>query len=225
MKKLSTSYSNVEKIEKIFLIFYWISISISLVISIYIGDIANIGMNFFVFFLTILPKLLQKKFKFNLISEITLMYLLFTYAAIFLGTMHGAYGMFGWWDTMLHTLSGVFIGYIGFLVIIFFNDSKKIPLNMSPLFIALFAFTFAITAGAIWEIYEFSVDTLFGMNTQHSIDTGVLDTMKDIITDTAGALFASISGYLALKENRKNLIYRLIVKFMDKNSKNKSIDM
>lgn len=36
-----------------------------------------------------------------------------------------------------------------------------IPVSMSPAFVALFTFCFALTLDVLWEIYEFTVDALF----------------------------------------------------------------
>ena len=70
-------------------------------------------------------------------------------------------------------------------------------MNLSPVFIAVFAFCFALALGAVWEIYEFTMDSVFGTNMQkYMLDNGTAligqaalqDTMKDIIVDAIGAL-------------------------------------
>ena len=76
---------------------------------------------------------------------------------------------------------------------------------------ALFAFCFAVAIGAIWEIYEFSLDHLFELNMQkyrHSNGeefvghSAVTDTMTDIIIDTAGAFLATAVGYFSIKRKQ-----------------------
>ena len=37
-------------------------------------------------------------------------------------------------------------------------------MQLSPGFVAFFAFCFALACGAVWEIYEFVVDGMLGMN-------------------------------------------------------------
>lgn len=63
---------------------------------------------------------------------------------------------------------------------------------MKPGFVALFTFMFAVGLGAIWEIFEFAMDSFFGMNMQKS---GLVDTMWDLIVDSVGALVISVLGY------------------------------
>ena len=75
-----------------------------------------------------------------------------------------------------------------------------------------------MTMGMLWEIYEFSVDYFFGTNMQKfALEGGVpkvgqealMDTMKDIIVDTVGALVMSVLGYLSLK-NKTGFVDKLI---------------
>ncbi|NIQ16387.1 MAG: hypothetical protein GTO02_18945, partial [Candidatus Dadabacteria bacterium] len=68
----------------------------------------------------------------------------------------------------------------------------------TPGFMALFAFVFALAFGVIWEMFEFSMDQLFGLSMQKPMfndPSGLTDTMWDLIVDTLGALIISILGY------------------------------
>lgn len=47
--------------------------------------------------------------------------------------------------------------------------------------------------GGIWEIFEFAMDQVFGMNMQKS---GLIDPMWDLIVDALGPLFSVTTGYL-----------------------------
>ena len=58
----------------------------------------------------------------------------------------------------------------------------------------------SLSSACIWEIFEFSIDNLFNMNLQHNIDTGVIDTMKDIIACTTGAFISGLSYYFYRKK-------------------------
>ena len=43
--------------------------------------------------------------------------------------------------------------------------------------------------GVIWEIFEFSLDYVIGLNMQKS---GLVDTMGDLIVNSIGSLFVAI---------------------------------
>lgn len=107
---------------------------------------------------------------------------------------------------MLHTTSGFVLGIIGFMFIYLLNKNYTTNVTLSPFFIALFAFCFAVMIGVIWEIYEFSLDRLLGYNMQKFRglgQDGLVDTMLDLIVDSLGALVISILGYFNIKENKQ----------------------
>lgn len=158
-----------------------------------------------------LPSLLEKQFSFELPTALTLLYIAFLYCAIFLGEVRDFYYRVPHWDTILHAMSSVMAGVFGFTVLAVLNRQARIAVNLSPKFTALFAFCFAVTLGVLWEIYEFSFDGLLGLNMQKyrladgtvlSGHAALVDTMKDIIVDAAGALLASITGYFSLRSGR-----------------------
>jgi hypothetical protein len=86
---------------------------------------------------------------------------------------------------------------------------------MKPGFVALFAFMFAVGLGALWEIFEFGMDSLFGLNMQKS---GLVDTMWDLIVDVAGALVISILGYgYLVRSENDSFLERWIARFIRAN--------
>lgn len=166
------------------------------------------------------PNILQKRHNFIIPTKMMVLYTLFLYGAIFLGEVMAFYYNVPHWDTFLHGLSGAMLGALGYTVISVLNRSDSVPVNLSPLFVAFFTFCFAMTMGMIWEIYEFSVDSLFGTNMQKfAFEDGtgkigqaaLMDTMKDLIVDTIGALTMSIIGYISLK-HKTGLVDKLIFK-------------
>lgn len=170
-----------------------------------------------------LPSMLTRKFKVEIPDKMYYLYLIFLYAAIFLGEVQDFYYTVPYWDTILHGFSGIMTGFIGFsLIDILNNENKKVKL--SPFFIAFFAFCFAIQVGVIWELYEFTSDGVFGTNMQKFnlrdgtsfIGRNALeDTMEDLIVDGVGAFVASTIGYVSLKY-KKGWLNDLIIKLKNK---------
>lgn len=121
-----------------------------------------------------LPSLLARKWKIVLPNVITVLYYLFLYCAIFLGEVFDFYYLVPHWDTMLHAFSGAMLGALGFELVDFLNRGNGTKVSLSPFFVSLFAFSFALAIGAFWEIYEFSFDALLGLNMQkHTTAEGV----------------------------------------------------
>ncbi|WP_062354962.1 hypothetical protein [Bacillus kwashiorkori] len=131
----------------------------------------------------LIPLLLRIRFNKPLIIS----YLLFLFASQYLGSIRGWYSL-GYWDTILHFLSGVLLAFVGIALYEHFI-SQAVAVLISPLFSFLFIFAFATLGGVIWEIYEFSADELFHLTLQGG---GNRDTMIDLIADAAGGFFIGL---------------------------------
>lgn len=161
-----------------------------------------------------LPSILAKKFKVVVPSMIVILYFIFLYCAIYLGEIHNFYYVIPHWDTILHAFSGAMLGTLGFILVDLLNKDKNIRVSLSPFFVAVFAFCFALAIGSLWEVYEFTFDSILGLNMQkHTTEAGVAlvgvqalsDTMKDIIVDAASALVVAIIGYVSEKKSRQTV--------------------
>jgi len=153
-------------------------------------------------------------------AEFQILALLFTFATLFLGEFRSYYDRFWWWDIALHACSGLLLGIVGFLHVYVMNETRRIDLHLQPTFIAWFAFLFAVTVGAFWEILEFSMDSVFGTNTQKpkfGDTSGLTDTMLDLIVDIVGAAAISIYGWYYLRNPEQSFIDRWIQKFISRN--------
>lgn len=156
----------------------------------------------------LLPSVFAKKFKVIIPSYMLILYVIFLYCAIFLGEVKSYYYTVNHWDTILHTFSGAMLGALGFSFISLLNQNDKVPMNLSPLFVALFALCFAVTLGVAWEIYEYAFDGILSLNMQKfMLEDGtqlvgrlaLADTMKDLIVDAIGAAVVSLVGYISMK--------------------------
>lgn len=203
-----------------------------LIIAVLLGFYEKNWMVIFVssltLFLTFLPLIIKRRYEINLPPELEIIIIIFLYASIFLGEVHGYYTRFWWWDSVLHFFSGMALGFAGFLILYILYKKEK--LKASPLTIAIFAFCFALALGALWEIFEFGMDSFFGLDMQRSrnlenvygeCDTrlGVIDTMVDLILDAIGALIASIAGYFYLKRGGFFIFDRFVKSFEKENPK------
>lgn len=143
--------------------------------------------------------------------------IIFAVFSLIAGELFNAYEKFWWWDDMLHTVSGIIVGLIGFLMVYFFN--ARYNMHISPVFVAVFAFSFAIAIGVLWEIFEFTMDVTFKTEMQRwnlSSDAiligreyqgvGLRDTMSDLIVAWIGAIFASVFAFFAYKNERPTVL-------------------
>ncbi len=178
-------------------------------------DWLNLVLTAGILILVFIPAILRRSFKVHLPIEVDLLIIIFTYGTLFLGEMHGFYTSFWWWDKALHASSGILFGLVGFLMAYILNEEKRVVQGMTPGFIALFAFSFAIMIGALWEVFEFAMDTFFGFTMQ---DKGSLaDTMVDLILDSFTALLVALVGYFYIRKRHSLFFERFIQKFLARN--------
>ena len=166
--------------------------------------------------LTFLPDYIEYK-NIHLPHILEIVIVIFIFAGIFLSVRFELYYHVFWWDDVLHTLSGIIIGFLGFIII--YKINSKYSMDISPLLVAVFAFTFAMTMGVIWEIFEFALDVFFG-TTMQSWDlphdttligrsfqgSGLRDTMSDLIVNSLGALLTSVICYFLYKREKKKTL-------------------
>ncbi len=175
-------------------------------------------------FAMLLPRWLYRKWGVEIPSFMMVLYAVFLYCSIYLGEVRGFYFLIPYWDTILHTFSGIALGALGFSVLTFLNKTDRVPFNLSPAFVAVFAFCFAVAVDVVWEIYEFAADGLLAMNMQkHALADGqplvgraaLSDTMTDLIVDSVGAAFISLIGYVSLKF-KKGWVEKLLLRVRKK---------
>ena len=169
---------------------------------------------------TLLPSLLRQWRTVDIPLEFQVLTIAFVFAAVFLGEIRSYYERFWWWDIALHVSSGLLLGIFGFLLVYVLNESDRIELHMRPRFVAIFAFFFAVSVGAAWEMFEFGMDSIFGTNMQKPMlgdPSGLKDTMWDLIVDAAGALVICTLGWFYMRQGKRSFIERWIHKFIRRN--------
>ncbi len=138
----------------------------------------------------------------------------FVVASLFLGEVFDFYERYWWWDLALHTTSAIGFGLVGFVFIfaLFEGDRYAAP----PWAIGFISMCLAMAIGVLWEIFEFTMDSLFGLNMQKS---GLQDTMWDLIVGTFGAIIAGSAGAAYLKGRERGWLTGLIDQFVRLNER------
>ncbi len=167
-----------------------------------------------IFALTFVPAFFERQLSVHLPIEFTLLTTIFLYASFALGEVRDFYTRFWWWDLMLHSLSSLTIGIMGFLAIYVFHMTHRV--HMAPIYIASMTFFLTVTMGTLWELLEFSLDWSLQLTMQKS---GLIDTMTDLMVDVMGAFIAAVLGYLYVKNGDSLIVDRLVNYFVAKNPK------
>ena len=212
---MNSSPPSGERIHRRVTIFLQVLLLVGLALEISQAQWLNAAATAGVLILTLLPVVLGRAYNIFIPPELEVLAVVFVFAALFLGEVRSYYVRFWWWDVVLHTASGFLLGLLGFLLVYVLNEKEDLEVHMKPSFVALFAFMFALGLGALWEIFEFAMDSLFGLNMQKS---GLVDTMWDLIVDAAGALAIALLGYGYLKKAAgESFLERWIARFIQAN--------
>ena len=173
-----------------------------------------------------IPVVFTKVTRFKIPEIMEVLYIIFCAGSIIFGEILDYYGKFGWWDSLLHTMSGIMFGILGYIILNTFNRYDGHNTRFSPIIMSAWTVCFTVTMGVIWEFIEFSCDEFLGTNMQQylvgrgTLDQGealvgheaLRDTMKDLGLDLIGSLIPAIIGYFELRRQKKGFAYMYLEK-------------
>lgn len=145
-----------------------------------------------------LPYVIDRICSYRLSPVLLCCYDLFVLLSLGLGSVLGFYQKISWFDLFMHFLSG------GVSVIFSWIILERCGLLNSERkgFLFLFSVLVAMSIACGWEFFEFFSDKIFGGDVQYVVETGVTDTMEDLLMGTLGGLFVSIVTYWKMKKDR-----------------------
>lgn len=123
----------------------------------------------------------KKSFIIEVEASTQTMLTLFIFIAVCVGSTLNNRTTFEHFDIVTHCASGVLSAWFGYD---FANIIYRKRGDLGPAMSALFSLAFALSIAVGWEIYEFSMDKLYGMTLQK----GNTDTMVDFISCAVGAV-------------------------------------
>lgn len=120
-------------------------------------------------------------------------------------------------DDVSHFLSGILFTLVGFCL--YGRVIEKKPVNRREnLFLQVtYAFFFSMFVAVIWEIGEFTSFLITGHDAQHTLTTGVFDTMEDMIACTLGSILAAADYFLPARKGKKSILIRAVDSFDEAN--------
>lgn len=176
------------------------------------------------------PAFIQHRFKIYIPSVLQLIAVLLIYAHFILGEIFRAYDHIPLFDKTLHTLNGLIFALLGFSMVNMLNNGNDHHKKLSPFFVSLFSFCFSLAVSYVWELFEFSMDSVFHINMQRWQDglvgtgsgvnaytqgTGLIDTMIDMLVMMIGGALVSITGYISLKTKKDYFSKLLLLNMSD----------
>lgn len=163
--------------------------------------------------LLFLPGKLENKLRVRIPSLIQIQFFVFLFLTIYLGGVRNFYYHLPLWDRILHFASAGMLSGLGYYLLGVWSVTEDRGLTFRPGATSFLAFCFAMTGGAIWEIYEFLADGFLGTDMQKYISYErellvgrevLYDTMGDMIANMLGSLVVVTGSYFYLRNNDQN---------------------
>jgi hypothetical protein len=178
-------------------------IVITSVYSFSIGYYAGTFFGFVAVGLSLIPTLVRRKVHIVVPWEVTFFIALTLFLHIGGYSYHWYLDYYPYYDKFAHLVASITVAMLGFLaVLIIMLASPDLQFERWQIFFFIVIFTLAF--GAIWEIWEFSMDTLIGTYLTKPLQQGNTDTMLDLITDLGGGLIVAVLGTYYLKRKSEN---------------------
>lgn len=228
-KLIKQTYKETKRSSLLVYTILRILVIVCMVMQLIRGNFENALLCLLSLILLISPFFIQRSFKVTLPTALEIILLLFIFSAEILGEIQNFYGIFPFWDTMLHTLNGFLAAAVGFSLINLLNKNSK-KFKLSPLYLCIVAFCFSMTIGVLWEFFEYGADKILDIDMQkdrvvETISSVEFDPKKDnnpividdieytIIYDKQGNELMKIEGgYLdiGINDTMKDLIVNFI---------------
>jgi hypothetical protein len=184
--------------------------------------IEHVALCVVAFVLMHIPLAMYSRYHFHTPPFIQIAMAFLIFAHFVLGEVFRFYDHVFMFDKFLHLTNGLVIAMCGFSIVYGYSKSDDGHIRLSPFFVALFSFCFAVTLLTLWESFEYMVDTLGGFNMQRYKDglsevigedgvkymvtnskqgSGLKDTMNDLMIGMIGAVVVSTVGWMKFKKD------------------------
>ena len=147
------------------------------------------------------------------VRQVDVIVLLFTFLAYTLGVAGAFYKFVPYYDKIMHTLSGTLTMLLALPLFYRLKHNRQVEAEDGPLAMA-FCLATALAVAGLWEIAEYFLSIVTGIDTQVVQATGVSDTMQDMIVCTLGALLALPSMLRYYRQGKGGFLMNALTAFV-----------
>jgi hypothetical protein len=169
---------------------------VTAILSTVSGEWKNVALTMLAMVCLMLPFIITRIADMKMVvlpSGFRIMALVFIFLAQYLGEIRNFYHMLWWWDLLLHAIFGSYAVITALHIIKgIIRKERETTTKRFSFFAVIFAFSFSITLGTLWEVFEFTGDYLLKTN---MIKGGLEDTATDLIVKILAAFTTSVIGY------------------------------
>ncbi len=217
MNIISNRYKNPSKIlEKSFAVFC----VVMAVYNLFFSTPYYVFLSFLGLALTFVPWIAGKVIRLQedyLLRFTSHLYILVTFG---IGMIFNGYDRIPYYDKIMHTLTGVIFALCGLIAFYVLKPRKQGKIEIEPKEFwqaAVFSVGFATIIAVGWEIVEFVLNLILHNDPQHVLETGVTDTMMDMIVCLIGSLIFLIPMYRYYHNKKYGLLMGVFESFCQTN--------
>lgn len=167
-------------------------------------NINDLTLSRILILLSIIPvlfviRIVRKVLKLQINDSTEFIYILFVIGAQLFGSGFELYHTLAYYDKIVHFLSGILSSVFALVLL----NNTKIK-NKSVVTDISIIIMFTLSVACLWECFEYISDLLLKGDSQHVLDTGINDTMQDMICAFTASITFSIIYFIKNKRLVKN---------------------
>ena len=217
MHSVETRETKFAKINRVFLILYYLFSAVLIVVYAIQKDGYHLGISLGTLVIPPAIALFYRVFKLKPVQQLNFLVLAFTFLAYPLGSCLDFYRILPGFDKVAHTLSGVFVSLLCLVLFYALKPAHKVEKSDAALAI-VFTFLGSMAVAGLWEIAEYLLSFVVGLDLQRVEATGVSDSMQDMIVAMIGTL-ATLPFAKRLTDGKRDLMTGAVDAFIELNLK------
>ena len=175
-------------------------------------DVYHLSITLGTFAFPILLELVWRLSPLRRVWQLDCLVLGFVFIAYPLGSCVDLFHWLPGFDKVAHTLSGTFTSVLALMLFYGLKPGHRVERADAALAVS-FMLLSSIAVAGLWEIGEYLVSGIVARDLQRVAETGVADSMQDMIVCTVGAL-ATIPAALRLCQGRHGLFSGMVHDFI-----------
>jgi len=159
--------------------------------------------------------LLFRALKLRFTWHLNLVIMIFITLAYLLGSCVDLYHSLPGYDKFIHSVSGLFVSLLCCVAYYFIKSSHALE-ALDARILPVFVFCGSMTVAGLWEIWEYVMSGLTGQDLQFVAETGVSDTMQDMICCLVGTI-AFLPSAVRLGNGKGDWLTGAVSDFIEQN--------
>ena len=215
MNRIEQTEARYVRINRIFFPFYLLLCAALAVVYALRRDGYHLGISLGALAIPVALLLFYRLTGLKLVHQLDFIILAFTLIGYPLGSCLDFYARFPGYDKLIHMLSGAFVSVLCILLYCALKPGHRIGRGDVCLAV-LFTFFGSMAVAGLWELAEYGINLVTGRDVQHVLDTGVGDTMQDMLVCMIGTI-ATLPLLRPLSRGRQTRFTAPIDAFLERN--------